>query len=132
LAAVAGREGFMALSLGCVFVCATWGGTSREGSVREQTCLPLTDGDIDLPIRDIWANPEVSRLCGELDVRVNAFLGWLIEGDWPYLWIDATCVKTRGAGRVVSVAATVAVGVNAEIKRRTNIVGIFPNVASIT
>src|SRR5690242_6422632 len=33
---------------------------------------------------------QVSRLCGELDERVNAFLGRQIEGDWPYLWVDAT------------------------------------------
>src|ERR1044071_5572465 len=42
---------------------------------------------------------EVSRLCGELDERVQAFLERPIEGDWPYLWIDATYVKTREAGR---------------------------------
>nr|GAJ38046.1 transposase for insertion sequence element IS1081 [Bradyrhizobium sp. DOA9] len=33
---------------------------------------------------------QVSRLCGEIDDKVNAFLGRPIEGDWPYLWIDAT------------------------------------------
>jgi putative transposase len=55
---------------------------------------------------------QVSRLCGELDERVNAFLGRQIEGDWPYLWVDATHVKTREAGRIVSVAVIVAVGVN--------------------
>jgi len=38
---------------------------------------------------------QVSRLCGELDERVGAFLNRPIEGDWPYLWIDATYVKTR-------------------------------------
>jgi putative transposase len=38
---------------------------------------------------------QVSRLCGELDERVGAFLNRQIEGDWPYLWIDATYVKTR-------------------------------------
>src|SRR4051812_26641517 len=53
---------------------------------------------------------QVSRLCGELDERVGAFLGRAIEGDWPYLWIDATYVKTREAGRIVSVAVIVAVG----------------------
>lgn len=47
---------------------------------------------------------QVSRLCGELDERVNAFLDRPIEGDWPYLWVDATYVKTRDAGRIVSVA----------------------------
>lgn len=61
---------------------------------------------------------QVSRLCGELDERVGAFLNRQIEGDWPYLWIDATYVKTREAGRVVSVAVIVAVivavGVNTE------------------
>ena len=33
---------------------------------------------------------QVSRLCGELDERVGAFLNRPIEGDWPYLWVDAT------------------------------------------
>jgi putative transposase len=57
---------------------------------------------------------QVSRLCGELDERVGAFLNRPIEGDWPCLWIDATYIKTREAGRIVSVAAIIAVGVNAE------------------
>lgn len=30
-----------------------------------------------------------------------------IEGDWPYLGIDATYVKSRQAGRVVSVAVNI-------------------------
>ncbi len=61
---------------------------------------------------------EVSRLCGELDERVGAFLKRPIEGDWPYLWIDATYVKTREAGRIVSVAVTVAVAVNTDGQRQ--------------
>jgi hypothetical protein len=60
---------------------------------------------------------QVSRLCAELDERVGAFLGRPIEGDWPYLWIDATYVKTRKAGRIVSVAVIIAVGVNTEGQR---------------
>jgi len=32
---------------------------------------------------------QVSRLCGEVDEKVKAFLSRPIEGDWPYLWIDA-------------------------------------------
>ena len=60
---------------------------------------------------------QVSRLCGELDERVGAFLNRQIDGDWPYLWVDATYVKTREAGRIVSVAVIVAVGVNTEGQR---------------
>lgn len=56
----------------------------------------------------------VSRLCGELDEQVGAFLKRTLEGDWPYLWIDATCVKTRETGRIVSVAVIVAVGVDTD------------------
>jgi len=55
---------------------------------------------------------QVSRLCAEIDERVNAFLGRPLEGDWPYLWIDATYVKVRQAGRIVSVAVIIAVAVN--------------------
>jgi putative transposase len=57
---------------------------------------------------------QVSRLCTEIDERVHAFLDRPIEGDWPYLWIDATYLKVRRAGRIVSVAAIIAVGVNTE------------------
>ena len=60
---------------------------------------------------------QVSRLCEEIDVRVKAFLDRPIEGDWPYVWIDATYLKVRQAGRIVSVAVTIAVGVNGDGRR---------------
>ena len=65
---------------------------------------------------------QVSRLCEEIDERVNAFLSRPIEGAWPYLWIDATYLKVREAGRIVSVAVIVAVGVN--IDGRREILGV--------
>jgi len=60
---------------------------------------------------------QVSRLCEEIDVKVKAFLDRPIEGDWPYLWIDATYLKVRRGGRIVSVAAIIAIGVNADGRR---------------
>jgi putative transposase len=60
---------------------------------------------------------QVSRLCAEIDEKVKAFLGRPIEGDWLYLWIDATYVKVRQNGRIVSVAVIVAVGVNGDGRR---------------
>ena len=60
---------------------------------------------------------QVSRLCAEIDDRVQAFLDRPIEGDWPYLWIDATYVKVRQNGRIVSVAVIIAVGVNSDGRR---------------
>src|SRR5919205_3553093 len=60
---------------------------------------------------------QVSRLCEEIDERVNAFLARPIEGEWPYLWIDATYLKTREAGRIVSTAVILAVGANADGRR---------------
>ena len=60
---------------------------------------------------------QVSRLCEEIDEKVQAFLTRPIEGDWPYLWVDATYVKVRQAGRIVSVAVIIAVGVNGDGRR---------------
>src|SRR5487761_2174291 len=60
---------------------------------------------------------QVSRLCEEIDGKVKAFLDRPIEGDWPYLWIDATYVKARRGGRIVSVAVIIAVGVNSDGRR---------------
>src|SRR6202050_1844023 len=72
---------------------------------------------------------QVSRLCEEIDERVQAFLTRPIEGDWPYLWIDATYVKVRQAGRIVSVAVTVAVGVNTDGRREVLGMDIGPSEA---
>ena len=60
---------------------------------------------------------QVSRLCGEIDERVQAFLSRPIEGDWPYVWLDATYVKARRDGHIVSVAVIIAVGANTDGRR---------------
>jgi putative transposase len=72
---------------------------------------------------------QVSRLCEEIDDRVKAFLARPIEGDWPYLWIDATYVKVRQNGRIVSVAVIVAVGVNSDGRREILGLDIGPSEA---
>lgn len=64
----------------------------------------------------------VSKLCRDIDERVTAFLERPLTGDWPYLWLDATYLKQREGGRIVSVAAIIAVAVNTDGKRE--IVGL--------
>jgi len=72
---------------------------------------------------------QVSRLCEDIDDRVKAFLGRPIEGDWPYLWLDATYVKVRQNGRIVSVAVTIAVAVNTDGRREVLGMDIGPSEA---
>jgi putative transposase len=72
---------------------------------------------------------QVSRLCAEIDERVQAFLNRPIEGDWPYLWLDATYVKARDQGRIVSVAVTVAVAVNTDGRREVLGLAVGPSEA---
>ena len=72
---------------------------------------------------------QVSRLCEEIDERVKAFLERPIEGDWPYLWLDATYIKVRQSGRIVSVAAIVAVAANTEGRREVLGLAIGPSEA---
>ena len=72
---------------------------------------------------------QVSRLCAEIDDKVKAFLGRPIEGDWPYLWIDATYVKVRQSGRIVSVAIIIAVAVNSDGRREVLGMDIGPSAA---
>src|SRR5947209_12423576 len=64
----------------------------------------------------------VSKLCEDIDERVNAFRTRPLEGEWPYLWLDATYLKVREGGRIVSVAAIIAVAVDTEGRRE--IVGL--------
>jgi transposase-like protein len=72
---------------------------------------------------------EVSRLVEEIDARVNAFLARPIEGEWPYVWVDATYVKAREGGRVVSTATIIAVGVNTDGRREVLGVATGPSEA---
>jgi transposase-like protein len=74
---------------------------------------------------------QVSRVCEEIDERVNAFLERPIEGNWPYLWIDATYVKVRQAGRIVPVAVIVAVGVNDDGRREVLGMDVAPSEAEV-
>lgn len=70
---------------------------------------------------------QVSRLCQSIDERVQAFLNRPIEGHWPFLWLDATYVKVREHGRVVSKACVIAVGVNTEGRREVLGLSVGPN-----
>jgi putative transposase len=72
---------------------------------------------------------QVSRLCAEIDERVHAFLDRPIEGDWPYLWIDATYVKVPEAGRIVSVAVIIAIAVNTDGVREVLGMAVGPSEA---
>jgi transposase-like protein len=72
---------------------------------------------------------QVSRLVGEIDERVNSFLSRPLEGEWPYLWIDATYLKQRQGGRIVSIAVIIAVGVNTDGRREVLGVATGPSEA---
>jgi len=72
---------------------------------------------------------QASKLCKDIDERVNAFLERPIEGEWRYLWLDATYLKVREGGRIVSVAAIIAVAVNTDGRREIVGLGIGPSEA---
>ena len=59
----------------------------------------------------------VSKLCKDIDERVGEFLNRPLTGKWPYVWLDATYLKQRQGGRIVSVAAIIAVAANTDGRR---------------
>src|SRR5690242_8555815 len=72
---------------------------------------------------------QVSKLCKDIDERVSTFLNRPLTGEWPYLWLDATYLKVREGGRIVSIAAIIAVAVNTEGRREIVGLGIGPSEA---
>jgi transposase-like protein len=72
---------------------------------------------------------QVSRLCAEIDDKVGTFLNRPLEGEWPYVWLDATYLKVRQNGRIVSVAAIIAVGVNSAGRREVLGLAVGPSEA---
>ena len=63
----------------------------------------------------------VSKLCRDIDERVEEFLNRPLSGQWPYVWLDATYLKVRQGGRIVPVAAIIAV---ANTEGRREIIGL--------
>jgi transposase-like protein len=61
---------------------------------------------------------QVSRLCEELDAEVERFRQRPLTGAYPYVWLDATYVKSRQNGQVVSTAIVIAIGLNADSGQR--------------
>lgn len=74
---------------------------------------------------------QVSALCRDIDERVDSFLNRPIDGEWPYLWLDATYLKVRKGGRVVSVAAIIACGVNQDGRREILGLGLGESEAQV-
>lgn len=70
---------------------------------------------------------QVSELCGALDERVNDFLERPLSGEYRDLWLDATYLKVRQGGRVVSIAAIIATGVNTDGRREVLGLGLGPS-----
>src|SRR3982750_3689217 len=64
----------------------------------------------------------VSKLCKDIDERVGAFLDRPLSGEWPYLWPGAPHPAQGEGGRILSVAAIIAVACDAEGRRQ--IVGL--------
>src|SRR6201986_1467983 len=69
---------------------------------------------------------QVSKLCKDIDGRVKAFPAPPMEGEWAYLWLDATSLKVRDGGRIVSVAAIIAVAVTTDGRSGIFRLGIGP------
>jgi len=73
---------------------------------------------------------QVSSLCKDIDERVGSFLNRRVAGEWPYLWLDATYLKVRDGGCVVSIAAIIAMGVNRDGRREILGLGLGPSEAA--
>jgi putative transposase len=69
---------------------------------------------------------QVSRICKELDAQVHAFRTRRLDGEFPYLFLDATFEKVRENGRVISMAVLIAVGVRSTGEREVVGVDVGP------
>src|SRR5207247_2168358 len=92
-------------------------GCGNPGSLRLRRLDPLGDELVKAMGMTGISKSQVSRLCSEIDDKIAAFLNRPLEGDWPYLWLDATYLKVRASGRIVSVAVIVAVAVSSDGRR---------------
>ena len=101
-------------------------------AVIQEACIQgVSTRSVDDPVQAMGmtgiSRSQVSRLCMEIDDKIQSFLERPLEGEWPCLWLDATYVKVRQSGRIVSVAVTVAVAVNDQGRREVLGMAIGPS-----
>jgi putative transposase len=100
-------------------------------TVREAYVQGVSTRKVDALVKalglDGISKSQVSRLCEALDEEVERFRGRRLDGAYPYLWLDATFLKVRESGRVVSQAVVIAVGVNADGQREVLGLDIGPS-----
>ncbi len=70
----------------------------------------------------------VFKLCKDIDERVGELLSRPLAGDWRYVWLDATYLVRQG-GRIVGVAAIIAVAANTDGRRQITCLGLGPSEA---
>jgi putative transposase len=89
--------------------------------VHEASVQGVSTRRVDDPVKALGlegiSTSHISRLCQELDAEVERFHARRRDGPYPYVWLDATFVKGREAGRVVSQAVVIALGVRASGER---------------
>ncbi|MBK8909276.1 MAG: IS256 family transposase [Rhodospirillales bacterium] len=101
--------------------------------IQEAYVHGVSTRSVDDPVRAMGgtgvSKSQVSRLCAEIDERVQAFLDRPLEGAWPFLWLDATYIRVRENGRIISRAVIIAVAVNEDGRREVLGVATGPSEA---
>jgi len=98
--------------------------------VQEAYVLGVSTRKVETLVQALGLNgiskSEVSRICGELDEEVNRWRRRPLNGEYPYLWLDATYVKIREGGVVISQAIVIAYGVRATGEREVLGIDVGP------
>ena len=79
-----------------------------------------------------FSKSAVSDVCKDLDKAVKEFRNRPLEGDYPFLTVDATYFKVRENSRVISKAFMIAYGTNTEGHREILGFGVYANESSAT
>ena len=79
-----------------------------------------------------FSKSAVSDVCKDLDKTVKEFQTRPLEGDYPFLTVDATYFKVRENSRIISKAFMIAYGTNAEGHRNILGFGVYANESSAT
>ena len=74
-----------------------------------------------------FSKSAVSDVCKDLETAVKEFQTRPLEGDYPFLTVDATYFKVRENSRIISKAFMIAYGTNAEGHREILGFGVYAN-----